>query len=188
MSSKLYNPKNQWGKTLVPVDTPKSKTGTPDNEYIDASWFDTADSLEDLEEKKLVSSDALKEINERFAQNQEEHEQFKKDNDILMTGTLESYKQIRDRVSNNPDISLEPIYIEVPDGIRLKRALEREEKQKEPKYEEMCRRFLADSKDFSEENLRKAGITKRFKNDDLYECIKEITEYLGYLKTEEKER
>ena len=96
MSSKLYNPKNQWGKTLVPVDTPKSKTGTPDNEYIDASWFDTADSLEDLEEKKLVSSDALKEINERFAQNQEEHEQFKKDikQNNLLAGTVAEHLAI----------------------------------------------------------------------------------------------
>lgn len=90
MSSKLYNPKNQWGKTLVPVDTPKSKTGTPDNEYIDASWFDTADSLEELEDKKLVSSEALKDINERFAQNQEEHEQLKNDikQNNLLTGAV----------------------------------------------------------------------------------------------------
>lgn len=90
MSSKLYNPKNQWGKTLVPVATPKSKTGTPENEYIDPSWFDTVDSLENTEEKKLVSSDALKEITEQFKQNQKEHEQFKHDiqQNNLLAGTV----------------------------------------------------------------------------------------------------
>lgn len=115
-------------------------------------------------------------------------EQFKDGSDILMTGTLESYTQIKNRIANNPTISLEPIYIEVPDDIRLERAIKREKEQKEPKYAELCRRFLADTKDFSEENLTKAGITKRFQNNDLYECVKEITEYLGYLKTKEKER
>lgn len=114
--------------------------------------------------------------------------QFEDDSDILMTGTLESYTQIKNRIANNPTISLEPIYIEVPDDIRLERAIKREKEQKEPKYAELCRRFLADTKDFSEQNLAKAGITKRFQNNDLYECVKEITEYLGYLKTEEKER
>ena len=41
-----------------------------------------------------------------------------------------------------------PIYIQVDDGVRLERALERERTQKEPKYAELCRRFLADEKDF----------------------------------------
>ena len=64
------------------------------------------------------------------------------------------------------------------DGERLERALKRERKQEEPKYEEMCRRFLADQKDFSEENIRKAGIQRRFVNEDLQECIDEIMRYI----------
>jgi guanylate kinase len=66
----------------------------------------------------------------------------------------------------------------VEDGERLERALKRERKQEEPKYEEMCRRFLADQKDFSEENIRKAGIQRRFVNEDLQECIDEIMRYI----------
>ena len=42
----------------------------------------------------------------------------------------------------------------------------------------MCRRFLADEEDFSEENLRRAGIIKRFVNDDLAECMEEIGGYI----------
>ena len=61
------------------------------------------------------------------------------------------------------------------DGERLKRAIRREEQQTVPKYEEMCRRFLADAEDFSEEKLAQAGIGRRFANKELEQCIKEIT-------------
>ena len=70
-----------------------------------------------------------------------------------------------------------PIYIEVDDGIRLMRAINREQKQEVPQYEEMCRRFLADSKDFSEEKIKEAGINQRFSNDGTIEdCIRDIKE------------
>ena len=41
-------------------------------------------------------------------------------------------------------------------------------------HEELCRRFLADAKDFSEENLKNAGITRRFENKDMNACLEEI--------------
>ena len=43
-----------------------------------------------------------------------------------------------------------------------------------PKYKEMCRRFLADTEDFSEEHLKEAGIEMRFQNDALDACISRI--------------
>ena len=46
--------------------------------------------------------------------------------------------------------------------------------QGSPKYDELCRRFLADAKDFSEEKLNEAGITRRFVNQDLNETEEEI--------------
>ena len=64
------------------------------------------------------------------------------------------------------------------DGERLQRALDRERKQEEPKYEEMCRRFLADSGDFSEEKITEAGIEKRFRNSSLEKCLEEVKEYI----------
>ena len=67
-----------------------------------------------------------------------------------------------------------PIYIEVEDGERLSRALNRERMQESPKYEELCRRFLSDAKDFSGEKLKEAGITRRFVNQDLDETEEEI--------------
>jgi hypothetical protein len=38
---------------------------------------------------------------------------------------------------------------------------------------------VADSQDFSEENIKKAGIVKMFVNDDLDRCIKEIIEFIN---------
>ena len=89
----------------------------------------------------------------------------------LGIGTLESYMNMKHYYGED---KLYPLYIEVEDGERLKRAIRREELQQEPKYAEMCRRFLADTEDFSEENLKRAGITKRFSNIDLESCIKEL--------------
>ena len=113
-------------------------------------------------------------------------EQFETEKDMLMIGTLESYNKMKEQIKEG----LKPIYIEVEDGLRLERAVKREQEQKEPKYAELCRRFLSDSKDFSEENIKKAGITKRFQNIDLNECVREITDYILKEKQriEEKER
>lgn len=91
--------------------------------------------------------------------------------DYLVIGTLESYSGMREYFGDEKII---PIYIEVEDGVRLERALGRERQQKEPKYAEMCRRFLADSEDFSEENLKKAGIERRFENVEMEKCLQEI--------------
>ena len=46
--------------------------------------------------------------------------------------------------------------------------------QDEPDYAELCRRFLADREDFSEEKLEEAGITKRYENLDIDVCCQEI--------------
>ena len=91
--------------------------------------------------------------------------------DYLVIGTLESYEKMRGFYGEE---NLVPLYVEVEDGERLQRALAREREQREPKYAEMCRRFLADEKDFSEENLARLGIRKRFSNRDKEKCLNEI--------------
>lgn len=95
--------------------------------------------------------------------------------DYLGIGTLESYRQLKEYYGEE---NVLPIYIQVEDGERLRRALVREQKQEEPKYTEMCRRFLADQEDFSEENIAGAGIRIRFENDDLDICVKNISDYI----------
>lgn len=93
----------------------------------------------------------------------------------LIIATLVSYQKLAGYYGKDVCI---PIYIEVEDGIRLDRALLREHQQTEPKYEEMCRRFLADNRDFSEEKLTKAGVTMRFYNHRVDTTVEEIAEYI----------
>lgn len=100
--------------------------------------------------------------------------QLEKEN-YLLIGTLEAYTKIRDYFGSEKVV---PIYIEVEDGERLLRAITREKQQDVPKYEEMCRRFLADAKDFSEEKLKEAGIEKRFVNVGLLDTIAKVRNYI----------
>lgn len=94
----------------------------------------------------------------------------------FVIGTLQSYQCMQAYFGEE---ALVPIYIEVDDGERLQRALDRERSQDVPQYTEMCRRFLADSQDFSEENIQKIGIAPRFVNQDIEQCTKEILNYLA---------
>ncbi|MBE5839493.1 guanylate kinase [Butyrivibrio sp.] len=100
-----------------------------------------------------------------------------KDGNYLVIGTLESYCYIRDYFGKD---NVVPLLIDVEAKIRLRRAMDREDKQEHPKYDEMCRRFLADEEDFSEDKIESAGITERFTNNAKIEsCIDEITEYIA---------
>jgi guanylate kinase len=94
----------------------------------------------------------------------------------LTIGTLESFQNLKRYFGDGCVI---PIYLEVENGMRLERALSRERVQPNPRYAELCRRYLADEADFSEENLKRAGITKRFLNMDLKQTQEEILSYIG---------
>lgn len=94
---------------------------------------------------------------------------------FAMIGTLEAYEKLKNYFGVE---NLCPVLVELDDGERLQRALNRERTQEQPKFQEMCRRFLADAEDFSEEKIAAAGITRRFYNDDLERCFQEIREYV----------
>ncbi len=102
------------------------------------------------------------------------------DTGYLMPATLESYRKLKDYFGADRVV---PLYIEVDNGERLLRAVKREMLEQKPKYSELCRRFLADEEDFSEEKLREAGITSAFRNEVLDACVKEIADVIR--KTEE---
>lgn len=101
--------------------------------------------------------------------------QVEESGNYIMIGTLEAYRHLQDYFGTDRVL---PVMIELDDGVRLQRALGRERKQENPRYEEMCRRFLADSADFSEEKIKEAGITRRFVNDNLRRCMDDIRHYI----------
>lgn len=92
-------------------------------------------------------------------------------NSYIVISTLESYSSFKNYFGEDNVISL---YIDVDDGVRLQRALKREMSENNPNYKELCRRFIADSEDFSDENLKLSGIEKKYLNNNLMECVKEV--------------
>lgn len=101
------------------------------------------------------------------------------------TGTLVSYMNIKEKY---PDDVL-PIYLEVPDYLRLARAINREMGAETEVYAEICRRFLTDIEDYAPEKLQSAGIDRHntIKNiDSLSGTISKIMAYI--IKNTKKER
>ncbi len=104
-------------------------------------------------------------------------ELMESDDTYIYIGTLEAYDSLKNGLGEE---KLIPVYIEVNDSIRIDRAVHREKKQAEPKFTEMCRRFIADTEDFSEDKLKAAGISpdSRFNNEVLEECLSDIKAYI----------
>ena len=161
-------------KTIVLYTTRPIRIGeTAGVEY----HFVSEDDLRDIEESgKLIELRAYNTFHGVWkyftvADNQIDLER----NDYLIIGTLESYNKTKKYYGEK---YLVPIMIDLDDGIRLQRALDREKIQENPKYQEMCRRYLADDADFSEDKVKEANITRLFYNDDLEKCLKEIIQYM----------
>lgn len=98
-----------------------------------------------------------------------------KNNNYIIIGTLESFVKTVEYFGRDKVV---PVLLTVDDGLRLQRALDRERREENPKYQELCRRYLADEEDFSEEKQKKAGITLKFSNENLEKCLSEIEAYL----------
>ena len=91
--------------------------------------------------------------------------------DYLMISTLAGYERLRAYYGESAVI---PLYIETEDRERLMRSVAREERQQQPNYAEVCRRYLADETDFAEEEIKRLQIKKRYQNRDLERCLTEI--------------
>lgn len=173
--SRLMSQKDFNLKKIVPYTTRPIREGEVDGESY---HFCTEDQLAKLEESgkiiELRAYDTAYGIWKYFTVNDGQIELDK--NSYMLIGTLEAYTKIREYFGKEAVV---PIYIEVEDGERLQRALNRERAETSPKYDELCRRFLADSEDFSEENLNKAQIDVRFENSQLEDTIEKIKEYIN---------
>ena len=161
-------------KKIIPCTTRPIRNGeTHGVEY----YFYTEEELAELEQAgkiiELRAYDTVHGIWKYFTA--DDHQIDLSRNSYLIIGTLESYEKMQEYFGTD---KLGPNYICVDDGIRLQRALDRERAQEEPRYSEMCRRFLADEKDFSQEKLKACGIEKHFCNQELSETIREITAYI----------
>ncbi|MCM1284202.1 MAG: hypothetical protein NC180_10960 [Muribaculaceae bacterium] len=164
-------------RRIVPYTTRPMREGeTPGLEYI---FCDEARVQQLEEERRIIELRAYQTVHGIWKyftvdDGQIEPEKYS----YLYIVTLEGYKKIREYFGEN---RVAPIYIEVEDGERLLRAVRREMQQSAPRYEEMCRRFLADSGDFSGEKLAEAGIERRFVNRELAGTVSQVRAYIREL-------
>lgn len=158
-------------KTIVPYTTRPSRQGERDGvEY----FFTSPERLEEWKSSgKIIELRTYDTVMGPWSYFTVDDGQFETEQDeaFLMIGTPEAYKKMCRYFGQERIV---PLYIEVPDGERLMRAVERESTQNPPNYREVCRRYLADEDDFSEENLAGLGINKRFLNRDIESCLSEI--------------
>ena len=161
-------------KRIVPYTTRPKREG--EREGVEYHFTEETGFRKLCEEGKIIEDRAYNTVHGlwRYFTVADESIDLEQSNYCLI-GTLEAYIHIRNYFGEDKVL---PVLIELDDGERLQRALNREKKQENPKYEEMCRRFLADSKDFCEEKIREAGIQKRFYNGSLENCLKEIITYI----------
>ncbi|MBQ3889719.1 MAG: 50S ribosome-binding GTPase [Lachnospiraceae bacterium] len=160
-------------KTIVSYTTRPIREGEKDGQeyfFTDEAGFN---KLKD--EGKVIEDRCYNTIHGPWRYFTVDDGQINDRDNYITIGTLESYVKICEYYGNNRII---PVLVELDDGVRLQRALNREKKQDKPKYEEMCRRFLADSADFSEEKIQSAKIKRRFYNNELNVCLQEIEDYI----------
>ena len=157
-------------KTIVPYTTRPIRSGEKDGvEY----YFRTVPEYKSLlEDGKIIESRVYHTIHGDWYYFTADDGQINlSENDYILIMTPEGCAGLKKYFGDDKVL---PIYIEVEDGLRLYRAVERERSQKSPKYAELCRRYLADEKDFSEDNLNAIGVKKRYNNIDLETCVREI--------------
>jgi guanylate kinase len=161
-------------QTIVPYTTRPIRTGEIDG--VDYHFTDEEGFRKLLKEGKIIEDRAYHTVHGLWRYFTVADDSIELDKyDYCVIGTLEAYIKIRDYFGA---ANVLPVYIEIDDGERLQRALTRERSQKKPKYEELCRRFLADCQDFSEEKITAAGITRRFANESLDICLNNIVQYI----------
>ena len=139
-----------------------------DYHYVDETYFEVAKL-----ENRVIESRCYNTIYGPWIYFTLSDEIDLEQHDYLIANTLEGYRSLKDFYDDEIVI---PIYIQVPDIVRLERASNREKLEENPKCSELCRRFLADEQDFSEEKLLDAQVFEknRFENNDLDECLEKM--------------
>ncbi len=159
---------------LVPYTTRPMRAGERDGE---AYYFVTEEEFHGLlEEGRVIEHRSYNTIHGLWRYFTVEDSQLDlAQYSYLLIGTLEAYVSIVQHFGPEKVI---PVLVTLDDGVRLERALTREREQANPKYEEMCRRFLADSADYAQDKVDAAGICRVFENHSSKDTAEEISHYI----------
>lgn len=159
-------------KPIIPYTTRPMRPGEKDGKEY---YFVSQEKLDLLEQKKML----IERRNYNTEKGLWSYATAKSAIDLTLYDyaiitTWSAYEQF---LKVYPREILVPIYIEVEEGLRLQRCLNREREGNE-NYSEMCRRFLADSKDFSLELKEKYKPEIIINNGTLKESLLQLDDIL----------
>jgi len=101
-----------------------------------------------------------------------------KEDDYILITSIRGVLDLKTFFEKEIDTQIIPIYIDVPEDDLIERAIKREKlKGEEGNYSEVCRRFLADKKDF-DWGLKALGSYVSFLNDDVEKCVNKVKWHL----------
>ncbi len=158
---------------VIPYTTRPIREGETEGEEYHFVDIETMEQMK--KDGKIIESRCYHTVRGDWYYFTADDEQLSGDSDHIMITTLEGYEQIRDYFGSEKVI---PIYIEVSDVTRIERAVGREKKEDTPCIAEVCRRYLADDEDFSEDKLEKNKIVRRVSNEDLETAMSQIEELI----------
>ena len=118
---------------------------TGERDGVDYHFVTNEDIQKFQDDKKVIESRTYQTVHGPWTYATIADEQLNTEGNILTIGTLESYNKIRQYFSDSDNTKVLPIYISINENERRKRALEREQQQENPKFEEMERRLKADN-------------------------------------------
>ncbi|SFA84699.1 guanylate kinase [Acetitomaculum ruminis DSM 5522] len=157
-------------KSVITCTTrPKRKNETQGKEY----YFLTEEEYQKLKnENKIIEERNYNTVQGLWRYFLADTNQFDfEKNSYIIVETLEGFMALKKAFGVD---KIYGIYIFVEDDIRLLRAIEREKKQENPDYKELCRRFLADCEDFSKEKLKEAKINVKIENISLQDTVNAV--------------
>lgn len=128
-----------------------------------------------LEANKLIEHRSYTTVNGVWRYFTVRDNQLTKSNNYLVIGTPRMYETMSGYFGNGV---VYPVLIKVDELNCLLRAINREKREPHLNLKEVCRRFIADCDDFSDEALCRLGTNKSFDNIDLNLCVQSITDYI----------
>lgn len=151
---KKYNLKN-----LVPYTTRPKRTGETDGieyHFVSIEQMNEMDARGEILERRKY--DTVNGVWYYFTASTD----IKDGENYYTIATPEAVRNIEKAYGSD---KVKAIYVDVDDGQRLQRCIQREQRQDCPNYVEVCRRFVQDHNDFSEDVLGSISNLYRIRSD-----------------------
>lgn len=172
-------------KELITYTTRKPRDGEKDGE---AYHFCTEEQFQEFLEKGLIIEDrsyqTVSGLARYFTVLDSQFQDLGPDQDLIVVASLVQCQSYRSYFGPERVV---PLYLELDEKELLLRAIQKESMQENPRYHEVCRRFLSEIEEYSPEQKEKSGVTRVFVNrkGSISDTLTEIDSYLQEMEKKE---